>query len=111
MAITKFRADGVRTLEVYWNGETLRLTHDAELHVTEDRDILTVFVYEPVLDQEVELAEIELDIEMSDMDETQSNLVYRMLDHYEGIHITQATQLETEFDRIVNQLRKSGIIE
>ena len=111
MAVTKFRAEGVKTLEVYWNGETLQLTHDAELHMTEDSSVLTLFVYEPVLDQEIELAEIELDIEMSDMDDSQSSLVYRMLDHYEGISITRATQLEVEFDRIVNQLRKSGIIE
>ena len=112
MAITKFKPEGIKTQEVHWNKGALRLTHDATLHITEDRDIITMFIFEPYLDEEFVLAEINLDIKKSDMSEDQYSLFFWVLNGYdEGVHITKARQLEETFDKVTGELRKLGLIE
>ena len=112
MAITKFKPEGVRTLEVHWNKGVLRLTHNAALHITEDRDIITMFVFEPYLDEEFVLAEIKLDVKKSDMDESQYALMFWILNKYdEGVRIASAKQLEETFDKVTGELRKLGLIK
>lgn len=111
-SITKFLPTGIKTQEVRWNNGTLRLTQDAELHVSEDRGVLTLFVYEPVLDEEFLLAEIEFDVKRSDMSEDQYALLFWILNEYdEGVDITKATQLENSFKKLVSELRKIGLIK
>ena len=112
MAITKFKPEGVRTLEVHWNKGVLRLTRHATLHITEDRDIITMFIFEPYLDEEFVLAEINLDVKKSDMDESQYALMFWILNKYdEGVNITGARQLEETFDKVTGELRKLGLIK
>lgn len=112
MAITKFKPEGVRTLEVHWNKGVLRLTSNATLHVTEDRDTITVFVFEPYLDEEFVLAEINLDVKKSDMSEDQYALMFWILNEYdEGVSVTKVNQLEETFDKITGELRKLGLIK
>lgn len=111
-AITKFKPEGVRTLEVHWNKGVLRLTQDAELYFSEDRDTITMFVYEPVLDEEFVLAEINLDVKKSDMSEDQYALMFWILNEYdEGVSVTKVNQLEETFDKITGELRKLGLIK
>lgn len=50
--ITTYKPEGVKTLDVKWNHGILRVTHDAELYLSEIRGVVTYFVYEPVLDEE-----------------------------------------------------------
>ena len=112
MAITKYLPSGIKTQEVRWNNGTLRLTQDAELHVSEDRGVLTFFVYEPVLDEEFVLAEIEFDVKKSDMSEDQYSLFFWILNEYdEGVDIRSARQLEDTFKKLVSELRKIGLIK
>lgn len=112
MAITKFKPEGVRTSEVHWNKGVLRLTSNASLHITEDRDIITMFIFEPYLDEEFVLAEINLDVKKSDMDESQYALMFWILNKYdEGVDIRSATQLEDTFKKLVGELRKLGLIK
>ena len=112
MAITKFLPTGIKTQEVHWNHGILRLTQDAELHVSEDRGTLYFFVYEPELDQEFLLAEIEFDVKKSDMNEDQYSLFFWILNEYdEGVDIKSARQLEDTFKKLVGELRKIGLIK
>ena len=111
-SITKYLPSGIKTQEVHWNKGTLRLTQDAELHVSEDRGVLTLFVYEPVLDEEFLLAEIEFDVKRSDMSEDQYALLFWILNEYdEGVDIRSARQLEDTFKKLVGELRKLGLIK
>lgn len=112
MAIAKFKPEGVRTLEVHWNKGVLRLTRNATLHITENRDIITMFIFEPYLDEEFVLAEINLDVKKSDMNEDQYALLFWILNGYdEGVDIRSARQLEDTFKKLVGELRKIGLIK
>lgn len=112
MAITKFKPEGIKTQEVHWNKGALRLTHDATLHITEDCGIINMFIFEPYLDEEFVLAEINLDIKKSDMSEDQYALLFWILNEYdEGVDIKSAGQLEDTFKKLVGELRKLGLIK
>ncbi len=112
MAITKFKPEGIKTLDVKWNNGIVRVSHDAQLAAVESRGVVTFLVYEPELDEEHVLAEIELDVKPSKMDESQKALFFWILDEYdEGVEITRANQLEEAFKKVTGDLRKIGVIE
>jgi hypothetical protein len=110
--VTTYKPEGVRTLDVYWNHGILRLTQDADLCISEDRGVVTYFVYEPVLDEEFVLAEITLDVKTSEMDESQYGAFFWLIQEYEeGIAITKTTQLEDTFHKMLEHFRKLGLIK
>lgn len=110
--ITTYKPEGVRTLDVHWNHGILRVTHDAELCLSEDRGVVTMFVYEPILDEEFVLAEIALDVKPSKMDKSQYGAFFWLMQEYEeGIDITKTTQLEDTFHKTLEHFRKLGLIK
>ena len=110
--ITTHKPEGVRTLDVHWNHGILRVTHDAELCLSEDRGVVTMFAYEPILDEEFVLAEMSLDVKPSKMDESQRVAFYWLMQEYEeGIDITKTTQLEDTFHKTLEHFRKLGLIK
>lgn len=110
--ITKFKPEGIRTLDAKWNNGIVRLTRNAQIIAVEDLGAVTYLVYEPELDEEFILANIELTVKPRNMQESQLDLFTWILEGYEdGVRITNEKQLETTFDKITDEFRKLGIIE
>ena len=42
--ITTYKPEGVRTLDVHWNHGILRVTHDAELCLSEDLSLIHIWL-------------------------------------------------------------------
>ena len=111
MTITKYKPDGIKTLDVRWNGETLRVTHAAQLEISESRGVISLYIYEPVLDESILLAEIPLLMKINEMNESQRDLLGWILINYDEVSIIRTNQLEETLTKLVGELQKIGIIE
>ena len=111
MAITKYKPEGIKTLDVRWNGETLRVTHDAQLKIYESSGVISLYVYEPILGEDNLLAEIPLLMKINEMNESQRDLLGWILINYDEVSIIRTNQLEETLTKLVGELQKNGIIE
>lgn len=112
MAITRYKPEGIQTLDVKWNGGILRVTQNATLRLQSRKDELILLVDERTTDDVFALATIELNANIRNLRGSQKEMLEDLLDRYDyGVDIFKTNQLEEAFRVITTKLRSVNLID